>query len=90
MPLLPEKPGLPAGLLVTLVLSMIVAPLYFARSLGVNRVLYSSWASLAAYAAWFICTAYSHSQGILADSLIPVSLGAMWQGVCEFLLYWVF
>lgn len=60
-----------------------VAPLYFAQSLGVTRVLYASWASLATYAAWFICTAYSHSQGILAASSVPVSLGAMWQGVCE-------
>ncbi|KAH9841783.1 uncharacterized protein C8Q71DRAFT_738799 [Rhodofomes roseus] len=79
LPFLPGKLVLPSDVTVTLVLALIIAPLYFAQSLGVARVIYATWASLAAYVAWFICTAYSHSQGILPRRAAPVSAGALWQ-----------
>ncbi|KZT67230.1 hypothetical protein DAEQUDRAFT_812944 [Daedalea quercina L-15889] len=81
LPLLPERLFLPSNVTVTLVVALIVAPLYFAQSLGIARVIYATWVSLAAYAAWFICTAFSHSRGFFVKGDVPLSIGALWQGV---------
>ena len=85
LPFLPDVLVIPSRLITTLVLAAFIAPLYSARSLGSRGVLYASWLSIAAYAAWFSCTAYMHAKGMLVPLAENATLGELWQGIREFL-----
>lgn len=86
LPFLPETlVFLPTRIVVTVVLALCVLPLCFASSLGSSVVLYSTWLSVTTYAAWVACTAYTHAQGMFAVSPTDESLGALWQGLSEYL-----
>lgn len=81
LPLLPEKLLLPSRILTTLVLALAISPISLPPSLAAGRVIYATWISIATYAAWFGCTAYSHAKGTLAVNTSSTSLGSLWQPI---------
>ncbi|PCH39918.1 hypothetical protein WOLCODRAFT_23714 [Wolfiporia cocos MD-104 SS10] len=81
LPLLPQRILLPSHITTTLVLGVIVLPLYLAPTLAADRVIYATWISVASYFAWLICTAYAHAHGLLVPSATANSLSAFWQGI---------
>ncbi|KAI0631913.1 hypothetical protein C8Q77DRAFT_1060500, partial [Trametes polyzona] len=81
LPYVPDVLALPSRLITTLVFATFIAPLYSARSLQSRRVIYASWLSIAAYAAWFACTAYMHAKGVLVPVGNFATLGKLWQEI---------
>ncbi|OBZ68807.1 hypothetical protein A0H81_11193 [Grifola frondosa] len=81
LPLIPQTLLLSSHITVAVLLAIAVSPIYFASSLGARSVIYASWASIAAYAAWFAFTTYMHAKGMLVTSAGSASLGILWQGI---------
>lgn len=65
----------------TLVVSVLVAYLSYARSLRSRRIVFTTWLSIATYVAWLGCTIYAHIHGLLEahSSAAPI-----WQGIGAF------
>ncbi|KAI0699948.1 hypothetical protein C8T65DRAFT_658705 [Cerioporus squamosus] len=84
LPYFPDVLAVPAREIATLLLAAFIAPLVAARSLGSRAVIYASWASIAAYAVWFACTAYMHAKHILVPVAESSSLGTLWHGIPAF------
>ncbi|KAI0754736.1 hypothetical protein C8Q80DRAFT_1140665 [Daedaleopsis nitida] len=81
LPYFPDVLSIPSRVIATVILAAFIAPIYAARSLASRRVVYASWVSVAAYAAWFACTTYMHANRILVPVSEPTSLGKLWHGV---------
>ncbi|TFK91872.1 hypothetical protein K466DRAFT_481848 [Polyporus arcularius HHB13444] len=84
LPYSPDVLAIPARPITTLILAAFIAPLVAARTLGSRAVIYASWASIAAYAVWFSCTAYMHAKHILVPVAESSSLGTLWHGIPAF------
>ncbi|TBU44418.1 hypothetical protein BD309DRAFT_1000494 [Dichomitus squalens] len=80
----PDVLTVPSRLITTIVLVAFIAPLYSARSLGSKGIIYASWVSITAYAAWFACTIYMHTKHIVEPIAYSSSLGKLWDGIPTF------
>ncbi len=83
LPYSPDVLAISARAITTLILAAFIAPLVAARTLGSRAVIYASWASIAAYAVWFSCTAYMYAKHILVPVAESSSLGTLWHGIRE-------
>ncbi|KIM44309.1 hypothetical protein M413DRAFT_443320, partial [Hebeloma cylindrosporum] len=67
----------------TLVVSVLVAYLSYARSLNSRRIVYITWLSIATYIAWLGCTIYAHTHGLLETHSNWLGAGFIWQGIAS-------
>ena len=67
-----------------MVVSVLVAYLSYARSLNSRRIVYITWLSIAAYAAWLGCTIYAYTHGLLENHSSWLGAGFIWQGIGAF------
>ncbi|CCM06289.1 uncharacterized protein FIBRA_08540 [Fibroporia radiculosa] len=81
VPLFPDRLVLPTYIAIILLLAVIISPFYFSPNLGISRVVYTTWASLAAFVAWIICIAYTHASSTIASNASSNSLGTLWRGL---------
>lgn len=69
----------------TMVVSVLVAYLSYARSLDSRRIMYITWLSIATYVAWLGCTVYAYTHGLLEIHSSWLGAGFIWQGIGAFL-----
>ncbi|OCH88672.1 hypothetical protein OBBRIDRAFT_734006 [Obba rivulosa] len=81
IPLLPTRLLLPSNITTTLLLALIILPLYYSPSLGKAKVVYATWTSIAAFVAWMACMAYTHAKGMVTAQASSSSLGSLWEGI---------
>ena len=77
----PNVLAVPSRLVTTIVLVALIAPVYSARTLASKSVVYASWISVGAYAAWFACTIYMYTKHIVEPIAYSSSLGKLWDGI---------
>ncbi|KAM5539447.1 hypothetical protein V8D89_006899 [Ganoderma adspersum] len=80
----PNVLAVPSRLVTTIVLVALIAPLCSARTLASKSVVYASWISVGAYAAWFACTIYMYTKHIVEPIAYSSSLGKLWDGIPAF------
>ncbi|KAI1794966.1 hypothetical protein LXA43DRAFT_1072407 [Ganoderma leucocontextum] len=80
----PNVLAVSSRLVTTIVLVALIAPIYSARTLASKSVVYASWISVAAYAAWFACTVYMYTRHIVEPIAYSSSLGKLWDGIPAF------
>ncbi|TFK73629.1 hypothetical protein BDN72DRAFT_869027 [Pluteus cervinus] len=79
LPIIPEWSFLPAQPVLTTLLTLLVGPLAFSKSLASKKVVYATWASVFAYFTWLGCVAYTFKHGSL-KAHPDLLLGSFWQG----------
>lgn len=83
LPYFPDVLAVPSRAIATLILAAFIAPLATARTLASRAIIYTSWASIAAYIIWFSITTYMHTKHILVPVAESSSLGSLWHGIRE-------
>ena len=76
---------LPSNITLSVMLALVALPLSIPQSLASKRVITATGASLLTYMLWLACTAYSHATGNLDVSAGWVRMGALWDGISEFI-----
>jgi len=74
----------------TMVASVLVAYLSYARSLNSRRIVYITWLSIATYVAWLGCTIYAYTHDLLETHSSWLGAGFIWQGIGAFTLILIF
>ncbi|KAI0784770.1 hypothetical protein C8Q75DRAFT_777550 [Abortiporus biennis] len=84
LPLISLPSAVPERAVITLLLSLLISPLCFAKSLASTPILWTSWLSIFTFIAWLTASGYAHAKGILSVNPTGDSLGVLWQGISVF------
>ena len=84
LPLFPNPLAIPARIVLTVALSLVIFPLLLAQSLASKRVVYATGLSLVTYVAWLGFVTYAHIHGTLHANSGLFRLGIFWEGISMF------
>lgn len=87
LPLFPNPLAIPARIVLTVALSLVILPLLLAQSLASKRVVYATGLSLVTYVAWLGFVTYAHIHGTLHANSGLFRLGIFWEGISMFFFF---
>ena len=78
-----EAGHIPTELILSIVFTVILAPLCVAPTLESKRLVYSGWLSTGLYICWLVGIIYAHAEGSLNTDNVMVAQGKLFQDISE-------